>query len=275
MGKTEVGDRVAIYWRDDGTFYNATIQKQQLKTSYFHLMYEDDGVSEWLDMSREFFKVLNEANKQNSSATSTPQRPSRHRVAHVSDATPRRDNRARSIQESREESNPMNLPDSHVHLKPYVRPSWNGLGLGIRAGTPAYNSFVKERDASAPKATAVDILNDLRDIRLRGFSGIPLHFDDEIASNEIGNVIDDAKALDSNQILTNQLRNLHDQIAKDNDVASSTKYFDQTLDIVREVTEKWTIPTVKKNLRALETQFLKLNERESRILGKYKEKGLL
>ena len=238
-------------------------------------MYEDDGVSEWLDMSREFFKVLNEANKQNSSATSTPQRPSRHRVAHVSDATPRRDNRARSIQESREESNPMNLPDSHVHLKPYVRPSWNGLGLGIRAGTPAYNSFVKERDASAPKATAVDILNDLRDIRLRGFSGIPLHFDDEIASNEIGNVIDDAKALDSNQILTNQLRNLHDQIAKDNDVASSTKYFDQTLDIVREVTEKWTIPTVKKNLRALETQFLKLNERESRILGKYKEKGLL
>jgi len=276
--KLKVGDRVAIYWRNDGEFYNATIQKQQLNTRYFHLLYEDDGISEWLDMSREFFRLLNEEKKPKSSvaATSTPQRPRRQSLSRVSDTTPRMDNRASSIEKKNtEELDPTNLPESHAHLAPYVRPSWKGLGLGVDSGTPAYNAFVRERDASAPKATAVDLLNDLRGIRLWGFSGIPLRLDDENTSKETSGEIADAEALDSNEALLNQLRDLDDRISKDNDVAYSTKYFEKNLNAAREVTDKWSAATVRDNLKALETEHLKLNERESRILGKCKEEGLL
>ena len=121
----------------------------------------------------------------------------------------------------------------------------------------------------------MDILNDLRNIRCWGFSGVPLCIDDEKSSNDSCGDGDDAKALESNQILTEKLRKLHHQISKDNDAHSSTEYFDQTLNAVRKLTDKWSASTVRENLRSLETQVLKLNERESRILRKYEEKGLL
>ena len=273
--KLKVGNRVAIYWRDDGVFYNATIEKQQLNTSYFHVLYEDDGASEWLDMSREPYKVLDKVKDATSLAASTPERPARRTIPSVSDATPRIDNRARSIDENQEESNPMNIPDKYLHLAPFLRRSWIGLGLGDRAGTPAYNSFVAKRDNSAQKATAMDLLADLRAIRTSAFSGISLELDDEIASNITSIDIDDAEALESNQRLMKQLRNIEDQISRDNDVVSSTKHFDQTLNAVRKEADKWSTSTVRKILRTIETQVLELNEQESRILAKCKEKGLI
>jgi len=276
--KVKVGDRIGVYWRDDALFYNAVIKKQQENTRYFHLIYEDDGAQEWLDLSREDFKILEDVKKPFTVVHSTPRRAGGHTLTYRTDETPRKDNRARCIKEHRDESKPINLPGSHSHLAPFVRYSWKGLGLGIHAGTPSYNSFVRARDELAPKVTALQLLNDVRALRSWGFSGIPLQLDRENISNDMGN--DDHKrngngtSSDPNQILTNQLRNLQDKISKDNDASTSAKDFYQTISAVRKLTDSWSIPLVRENLRTIEAQVLKLNEREARILEKCKQKGL-
>jgi hypothetical protein len=276
--KVKAGDRIGVYWRDDAIFYNAIIQKQQEKTSYFHLMYDDDGAQEWLDLSRENFKILDGVaiKKPVTVVHSTPRRAVKHSPrALITDETPRKDNRARRTKDNnnhRSESSktPINLPNSHSHLAPFVRYSWKELGLGSNAGTSSYNAFVRERDELAPSVTALEILNDVRALRAKGFSGIPLQLDSENS----GSGSDNGISSDPNQIVNSQLRYLQDKISKENDTASSMKHFDQTLHAVRKLTDKWSIPAVRENLRTIETQVLKLNEREARILEKCKQKGM-
>ncbi len=228
----KVGDKIGIFWQKDSLFYNATIQKQQEETSYFQLIYDDDKAEEWLDLSRQKFKILDDFR-----------------------STSRRRN---SLGEIGDE--PIQLPDNYSHLSPFVRYSWELLGLGSNAGTPAYNSYIRERDASVPKATALDLLNDLRKLRCKGFSGFPLQIENDVDSN------------DDN--VENPLRNLQEKLSKDRDAASSIEEFNRALDAVRKLTDTWSIPTVKKNLQTIETQVLKLNEQEARILEKCKQKGI-
>lgn len=282
--KVKVGDRIGVYWRNDAIFYNAIIKKQQENTSYFHLMYDDDGAQEWLDLSREYFKILEGVIKKSVTVVhSTPRRAVRHSSTLITDETPRKDNRALSVEDNNrdESSKPINLPDSHSHLAPFVRYSWKELGLGSDAGSASYNSFVRERDALAPSVSALEILNDVRALRSRGFSGIPLQLDSDNSSNDMGNGNHNNDSgngngisSDPNQILTSQLRYLQDKISKDSDAPSSIKHFDQTLNAIRKLTDKWSIPMVRENLRTIETQVLELNEREARILEKFKQKGL-
>jgi hypothetical protein len=239
----KVSNRIGVYWRDDELYYNASINKQQENTSYFHLIYDDDGAQEWLDLSREDFKIIKDFdNKSNAQ-------------------TPRKDNRSIPVQ-----SKSITLPDNHSHLAPLLRYSWQGLGLGTKAGTPAYSAFVKERDTSANEVTALEILNDVRSIRNEGFS-LPQKIEmDDNQSNDSGD--------SSNQhILMNQLRSLQDDISQDDKPTSSTDYND-TLSAIRLLTDNWSIPMVKENLRTMETQIVKLNEREAEILEKCKQKGL-
>jgi len=267
--KLKVGDRIGVFWRDDAIFYNAIIKKQQGNTTYFHLMYDDDGAQEWLDMSRESFKFNEVAKKPVTVVHSTPRREARRTLIRVSDETPLKDNRARSNKEDPEESKHVNLPDNYAHLAPFVRYSWKGLGLGSDAGTPSYNSFIKQRDALAPRVSALELLNDMRSLRSSGFSGIPLQLYSENASNDMDN-----SNHNENDKLTNQLRYLQDKISKDNDVPSSGKHYNQTLNAVRKLTDEWDIPMVRENLRTIETQVLRLNARESVILEKCKQKGM-
>ncbi len=257
--KAKVGDRIVICWRHNQLYYEATIHKQREKTSYFQLVYDDDGAEEWLDLSKETFRILEHSRDMK---PSTPRRTNLSRNFTVD--TPRKDNRARSMGGTREESGPIQLPDNYAHLAPLVRYSWKKLGLGSEAGAPAYNSYIKNRDNSAPEATALDILNDLRALRSEGFCGIPLQLDHD----------EHDRLVDFDDKLTNQLRDLQDQLSKDKDAASAMKEFNRALSSVRKVTDTWTVPMVKDNLQTIETQILKLNEQEARIMKKCKQKGI-
>ena len=257
--KAKAGDRISVCWRDDELFYNATIQKQQENTSYFHLVYDDDGAQEWLDLSRETIKLLDGEKKKKPTFRSPPKKTV------VADKIPQKDNR--SLLQNRETSDAINLPESHSHLAPFVRYCWKPLDLGTRAGTPSYHSYITEKDPSAPRAAVLEILNDIRDLRSKGFSGIPLKLDSE---NTNGN--DNITASDSSKLFTNQLCSLQDKISKGNDVPSSMEDFRRTLDAVRKLTDTWSTQKVRDSLRTIETQVLKLNEREARILEKCGQK---
>jgi len=256
-----VGNRIGVYWRDDELYYNASINKQQENTSYFHLIYDDDGAEEWLDLSREDFKVLEEDLDNKFAATISNSRSGTN--VFTVDQTSQKSNRIIAVQ-----SRSITLPDDHSHLAPLLRYSWQGLGLGSKAGTPAYNTFVKERDPSANEVTALEILNDVRYIRNKGFSLPPQQFEIDSNFNDDGNR--------DQHILMNQLRSLQDEISKDDGETSSiSKDYNDTLSTIRRLTDNWSIPTVKENLRTMETQIVKLNEREVEILKKCKQKGLL
>ncbi len=233
------GDKIGILWRGADLFYDATVQKQRRKTSYFHVIY-DDGAEEWLDLSRETIKILTDVRKP----------------------TDRSPQRTPSSEQDRDALESISLPDNYSHLAPFVRYSWKRLGLGNRAGTPSYNAYIAERDPSAPKATVLDILNDVRALRSKGFSGISLGVDSENSSS------------DSDKDYKKQLRSLQNQIDKEKDVDSSMKEFSKSLDAVRKLTDSWSARTVKANLQMIETQISKLNEREAMILEKCKQKGL-
>ena len=238
--KLKVGDKIGIFWQKELLYYNATIQKQQEETSYFQLIYDDDKAEEWLDLSRQQFKILDDSTKKDFRSTSRR----RNGLGEIRDAT-------------------IQLSDNYSRLSPFVRHSWELLGLGSHSGTPAYNSYIRGKDASAPNATALDLLNDLKKLRSKGFSGIPL----QIENTE--------NAVDSNDDnVEKQLRNLQEKMSKDRDGASSIQEFNRSLDAVRKLTDTWSIPTVKKNLQTIETQVLKLNEQEARILEKCKQKGI-
>ena len=72
----------------------------------------------------------------------------------------------------------------------------------------------------------------------------------------------------------NQLRQLNEQIERDRDVPSSMEQFDRTVNDVRKLTDNWSIPALRDNLRSIGETVLQLNERESRILDKCKKKAI-
>lgn len=155
------------------------------------------------------------------------------------------------------------------------------MGLGRDAGTPAYNAFVRERDASAGDVTALEILSDVRALHSRAFSGIPppesnetKHPDNTSGSNDDGDSNDKKIATSPNQKATNRLRYLEEKISNDTGMLSTTEHFNRTVHAVRKLTDNWTIPVLRENLRTIESEVLKLNEREAIVLERCKAKGL-
>jgi DNA mismatch repair protein MSH6 len=70
--KIEIGSRVAVYWPDDDTFYNATVTKVQSDRSKFYLEY-DDGQCEFVDLRNERFKLLQvSSEKKRKQGTTVP-----------------------------------------------------------------------------------------------------------------------------------------------------------------------------------------------------------
>ena len=109
--------------------------------------------------------------------------------------------------------------------------------------------------------------NDVRSLRTQGFSVGQQFKMDSSCSNSTGNH-------DCNQFEMNQLRILRDEISKDDDEESSSKNFNYTLSAIRRLTDKWNTSQLIENLRTIETQILRLNERENHIINKCKHKGL-
>ena len=251
--KVKEGDKIEIFCRETGLCNKATVRKQRQKSSYFHLIYDDDGAEEWLDLSREKIKILADAD-----------------TAIAENTTTGKDHREQSSEEDGGEIGSIQLPEDYSHLAPFVRYSWKRLGLGSRVGTPSYNEYVKERDPSAPTATVLEILNDVRALRAKGFSGVPLDLDDE-------NPVEDESGTssESEKSYKKKLRSIQDRIEKEKDAASSMKEFDKVLASVRKLTDSWNVRTVQKNLRTIDTQISKLNEREAIILEKCKQRGLI
>ncbi|KAG7351489.1 DNA mismatch repair protein MutS [Nitzschia inconspicua] len=71
--KLKADCRVAVYWKDDGKYYACTVIKQHVSadstnndnnkndtTSHFHLRYDDGEEEEWVDMSLETFKFIDD-----------------------------------------------------------------------------------------------------------------------------------------------------------------------------------------------------------------------
>ena len=52
----EVGTRLSVYWPLDKAYYDATVRKR--KGSVHFIEYNADGVTEWLDLSRQTFKII-------------------------------------------------------------------------------------------------------------------------------------------------------------------------------------------------------------------------
>ncbi|KAG7354599.1 DNA mismatch repair protein MutS [Nitzschia inconspicua] len=79
--KLKADCRVAVYWKDDGQYYACTVIKQHASaditssnnnnekndatTSHFHLRYDDGEEEEWVDMSLETFKFIDDDEQLN------------------------------------------------------------------------------------------------------------------------------------------------------------------------------------------------------------------
>lgn len=207
---------------------------------------------EWLDLSREDFNLIE---NQNRSGNAIPRGPSENGVTVKN--TPRKDNRSLRPE-------PPSLPENHSHLAPFLRYSWDSLGLGKDLGTPAYNKFIKNRDPSATEVTPLEILQDVRALRTRGFSAQP---DIDLRVNS------DPTAV--NNKLTTMLRDLQDDIAEDFVYDKSYKNFETTLSTVRKVTDHWEVPELVGNMQRLETRVATMDEREARLMEKLRRKGLI
>jgi hypothetical protein len=241
-----------VYWHDDKQYYTANVVKHQEGTSYFHLFYEDDGAMEWLDLSRENFKILDNRSRN---GAAVPGRSSTN--GSVIENTPRKDNCSLR-------SEPVFLLENHAYLAPFLRYSWDSLDLGKVLGTPAYNRFIKKGDTTASEVTPLEILQDLRALRTRGFSA---QSDIDLRVNNDPNVV--------NNKLTTMLRDLQDDIAHDFDHKESYKNFEATLSTIRKVTDHWGVHEVIGNMKRLETRVATLEEREARVLERLRRKHLL
>ena len=61
--QVSVGSRIAVYWKDDDQYYNATVVMQYGSTSTFHLLY-DDSAKEKLDLSKEEIMLISSDNEE-------------------------------------------------------------------------------------------------------------------------------------------------------------------------------------------------------------------
>ncbi|KAG7344215.1 HSF-type DNA-binding protein [Nitzschia inconspicua] len=250
--KVSPGDKIDVYWHDDNQYYTANVVKHQEGTSYFHLFHEDDGAMEWLDLSREDFKLLENPNRSCPAISNEFS----NGVDAVDD-TPQKDNRGLR-------PNPSPLPENHAHLAPFLRYSWNELDLGGDLGTPTYNKFIKKKDPSAAEVKALEILQDVRALRTRGFS----------AQADIDLRVDTAATAGSDK-LTTMLRDLQDEIAQDRDDGKSYRNFEATLSTIRRVTDHWRVPELIGNMQRLETRVATMDEREARVLERLRRKNLI
>jgi hypothetical protein len=242
-----------VYWHDDKQYYTANVVKHQEGTSYFHLFYEEDGATEWLDLSREDFKLLENRCRNGATISAGPSANGSFTIEN----TPRKDNCSLRPE-------PVSLPENHAHLAPFLRFAWNSLGLGKDVGTPAYNKFIKEEDATATEVRPLEILQDIRALRTRGFSAQP---------NMDLRVDNDASVV--NNKLTTMLRDLQDDITHDFDHEESSKHFETTLSTIRKVTDHWEVHDLIGNMQRLETRVATLEEREARVLERLRRKNFL
>ena len=256
--KVTVGDKIDVYWRDDDQYYTATVIKHQEGTTYFHLFYEDDGATEWLDLSREDFKFYE--NQERAPVVASPGSPSRPsiipRASSVTvDETPRKDNRSSGRTE------PVHTLENHAHLAPFLRYSWGTLELGTsnKVGTAAYNKYVKERDSSAPSVSPMEILQDVRSLREEG---VP-------ATSEVDLLLqnDESSGLDHRILST--LRDLQHDISRDDE------RFEESLKNVRRAADYWQVSSLVQNIQRVESSIARSDEREARCIEKYQRKGFL
>lgn len=228
-----------VYWHDDKQYYTANVVKHQKGTTYFELFYEEDGAMEWLDLSREDFRLL-----QNPSAN----------VTVTVETNLRKDKCSPS-------SEPVSLPENHAHLAPFLRYSWDNLGVGTDVGTSAYNKFITKGEVAATEVRPLEILQDIRALRTRGFSAQP----------DIDLRVDNAV----NNKLTTMVRDLQDDIAHDFDREVNNRHFDATLSTIRKVTDHWGVHELIRNMQGLETRVATLEEREARVLERLRRQHLL
>jgi hypothetical protein len=207
---------------------------------------------EWLDLSREDFKLI----ENHSRVVATTTGGSSDGIVTVEN-TPKKDNRSLRAESA-------SLPENNSHLAPFLRYSWDSLALGKDLGTPAYNEFIKKKDPNAGEVTQLEILQDIRALRTRGFS----------AQADIDLRLDNNPRIPNNK-LTTMLRDLQDDIAQDKDNAKSYKNFETTLSTVRKVTDHWGVPELIGNMQRLETRVATMDEREARVLERLRRKNLI
>lgn len=258
-----VGARIGVYWRDDDQHYSASVIKHQEGSSYFHLLYDDDGALEWLDLSREEFIFLDNVVSSDEASIVGQSNAGTTGPLITTDQTPRKDNRSSSLETPGDTQSSITVPENHAHLAPLLRYSWRDLELGRTAGTPAYNDFIQSRDASAAPVTPLQVLQDVQSFRLRGFAAPP-------ARNE-----DQMETINANHVATTRLSYLM-RVLKD-DISKDTERLDHegTVHAVRRVTDHWKPSTLVENLRRLETQTVVLGEREAQVLDRCKRAGVL
>lgn len=206
---------------------------------------------EWLDLSREDFKVIETQNRVKPSLSCAS-----NGGATVG-GTPKKDNRSLR-------ADSLSLPENNAHLAPFLRYSWNSLGLGNNLGTPAYNDFIKQRDPTAATVSPLEILQDIRALRNRGFS----------AQADIDLRVDTKPNVAKNKSTT-MLCDLQDEIAQDKDDVKSYQNFEATLSTVRKVTDHWGVPELIGNMQRLETRVATMDEREARVLERLRRKNLI
>lgn len=252
--KVKIGGRVDIYWEGDDTYYSAVVIKQQEGTSYFYLMYEEDGQSEWLDLSREDFSILD---NENPPIEVVLRRPGAFLGVPV-DQTPRKDNRSATQREDEQASTGIQGPENS-HLIPLLRYSWKGMGLGRLIGTPAFNDDTKRLGGSV---TPLDVLQDVRSL---GLQGLP-------APSEVTRLLDhdngDSPSKDSP--LISILRQIKDEVSKKDKSEETGR-----LSAVRRVTDHWSKSALLENMRRVENQVSRLSDHEERVLQKLKMASLM
>ena len=187
----KVGDRVDIFWAGDDTYYSAVITKQQGGTSYFFLIYEEDGQSEWLDLSREEFEILKDQQEQRPTEISINTTSRSRSSFPLTDRTPRKDNRSGSIIPHDGGDVDGCVPETLSHLAPYLRYKWDGidldcsssLSLDTSSNNSQFRSNGRKDDGRSSdgarniiRITALDILHDIQSLKkypgVRPSSGI-------------------------------------------------------------------------------------------------------
>jgi hypothetical protein len=128
-------------------------------------------------------------------------------------------------------------------------------------GTSAYNKFITKGEVAATEVRPLEILQDIRALRTRGFSAQP----------DIDLRVDNAV----NNKLTTMVRDLQDDIAHDFDREVNNRHFDATLSTIRKVTDHWGVHELIRNMQGLETRVATLEEREARVLERLRRQHLL
>jgi hypothetical protein len=66
--QVQVGSSVNVWWHDDATFYSAVVKQiQKDRQKQFLLLYDDDGMEEWIDLRKEKFQLLSANTAENCS----------------------------------------------------------------------------------------------------------------------------------------------------------------------------------------------------------------